>query len=73
MKRSVLRRELIGIGVITVVGAVLHFAFEWSGQLEPVGVIAAVNESIWEHFKIGFWPALFHALFEYGYLKGVDQ
>jgi hypothetical protein len=70
MKRSVLRWELIGIGVITVVGSVLHFAFEWSGQLEPVGVIAAVNESVWEHFKIGFWPALFYALFEYGYLKG---
>ena len=70
MKRSVLRWELVGIIVISVLGSILHFAFDWSGQLEPVGVIAAVNESVWEHFKIGFWPALFYAVFEYRYLKG---
>jgi hypothetical protein len=52
---------------------VLHFTFEWSGQLAPVGVIAAVNESVWEHLKIGFWPALFYAAFEYRYLKGATN
>jgi hypothetical protein len=34
-----------------------------------VGVIAAVNESVWEHFKIAFWPALFFAIIEYPFLK----
>jgi hypothetical protein len=34
-----------------------------------VGVIAAVNESVWEHFKIAFWPALFYAIVEYPFLK----
>jgi len=69
MKRSILKWELIGIIVISILGSVLHFAFEWSGNWEPVGVIAAVNESVWEHFKIAFWPALFYAVFEYGFLK----
>ena len=69
MKRSVLRWELVGIVVIALLGSVLHFVFEWTGRWEPVGVIAAVNESVWEHLKIAFWPALFYAIFEYGYLK----
>jgi len=47
----------------------LHFVFDWSGNWEPVGVIAAVNESIWEHFKIAFWPALFYAIFEYPFFR----
>ena len=69
MKRSVLRWELVGIGVIFIVGALFHFLFEWSGSWSPVGVIAAVNESVWEHFKIAFWPALFYAIIEYPFLK----
>jgi hypothetical protein len=69
MKRSVLRWELLGIIFISLLGAVLHFAFEWSGGWRPLGVIAAVNESVWEHFKIGFWPALFYAFLGYGCLR----
>jgi hypothetical protein len=69
MKRSVLRWELIGIGVIFFVGAMFHFLFEWAGGWSPVGVIAAVNESVWEHFKIAFWPALIYAIIEYPFLK----
>jgi hypothetical protein len=32
--------------------------------LYPVGIIAAVNESVWEHFKLGVWPALIYGLIE---------
>ena len=69
MKRSVLRWELIGVIVISVLGTILHFAFEWSGEWAPLGAISAVNESVWEHLKIGFWPALFYAILEYPFLK----
>jgi hypothetical protein len=69
MKRSILKWELVGIAVISVLGSALHFVFEWSGSWAPVGVIAAVNESVWEHFKIAFWPALFYAIFEYLFLR----
>ena len=70
MRRSGLRWELAGIPVIAILGSVLHFVFEWSGQWDPVGVIAAVNESVWEHLKLAFWPALLYAVLEYPYLKG---
>jgi hypothetical protein len=69
MNRSVLRWELVGIAVIFIAGSLFHFLFEWVGSWPPVGVIAAVNESVWEHFKIAFWPALFYAIIEYPFLK----
>lgn len=69
MKRSPLRWELVGIIVISMLGSLLHFSFEWAGGWKPLGVISAVNESVWEHLKIGFWPALFYGIFEYPFLK----
>ena len=64
-KKSVLLWELAGIVFIVVLGTILHFVFEWSGRWIPIAPIAAVNESVWEHLKLGFWPALVYAALEY--------
>jgi hypothetical protein len=61
--------ELAGIVFIIVFGSILHFTFEWSGNQAIVGAFSAVNESVWEHLKLGFWPAMVFALIEYRYLK----
>ena len=61
--------ELAGIVFIVVLGSLLHFTFELSGHQPVVGVFSAVNESVWEHLKLGFWPALAYAIVEYRYLK----
>ena len=68
-KRPALFYELAGIVFIIVFGSMLHFAFEWSGGQAIVGVFSAVNESVWEHLKLGFWPAIAFALIERKYLK----
>lgn len=49
---------LAGIPVISVIGSIMHFVYEWSGGLAFIGVIAPVNESVWEHLKLLFWPVL---------------
>jgi hypothetical protein len=54
---------------VTILGSILHFTFELSGNQPVVGVFSAVNESVWEHLKIAFWPALMYAIFEYRYLS----
>jgi len=69
MKRPILKWELVGIAIISSVGALLHFAFEWSGELPPIGVFAAVNESVFEHLKLTYWPALLYAAIEYRLVK----
>ena len=67
-KRTVFWYELGGMIFITILGSMLHFTFELSGNQPVVGVFSAVNESVWEHLKIAFWPALLYAIFEYRYL-----
>ena len=69
MRKSILRWELLGIIFVFLFGALLHFVFEWSGESKIVGAIASVNESVWEHFKQGFWPMCLYASIEYCYLR----
>ena len=68
-RKSVLIYELIGMVFIIILGSVLHFTFEWSGNQPIVGVFSAVNESVWEHLKLAFWPSLLFMLIEYFMLK----
>ena len=67
---KVKRWEMIGAAFIILFGTTLHFWFEWTGYWRPMALIAAVNESTWEHFKMAFWPGFFFALIEYRFLKG---
>ncbi len=48
-----------------VVGSMLHFVFAWFGDWRPFALIAAVNESTWEHLKLAFWPAFIFAVIGY--------
>jgi hypothetical protein len=41
-----------------ILGSLLHFLFDWTKHNRFVGVLAAVNESYWEHIKIAVWPVL---------------
>ncbi len=66
--RTLLNWEMVGIAFIVLAGSALHFAFAWTGYWKPVAIIAAVNESVWEHLKLAFWPSLFWSLFEFGAL-----
>jgi hypothetical protein len=69
MKKPVLKWELLGIIFVFLLGALLHFLFEWSGESRVVGAIASVNESVWEHFKQGFWPMCLYAAIEYRFIR----
>jgi hypothetical protein len=59
ISNKVLRLEMIGAAFIVGLGSSLHFAFGWSSEWKPLALVAAVNESIWEHLKLAFWPGLF--------------
>lgn len=69
MTKAVLIWELCGIVFVIILGSALHFAFALSGEWRPLAVIAAVNESTWEHLKLAFWPALLYGLAEYPFLR----
>lgn len=56
---------MVAIVPIFLAGSALHFAYDWTGQWRPVALFAAVNESVWEHLKLAFWPALVSGLVEW--------
>lgn len=59
--RSILVFELTGTVFMVASGSALHFLFDGLGGWLPIALIAAVNESIWEHLKLAFWPGLLWA------------
>ena len=55
-ERSWRKWEVAGLFFTLVWGNLVHFVFDWSGENELVGAIAAVNESVWEHLKLLIVP-----------------
>jgi len=62
---KIFKWEMWGILFIMLLGSLLHFTFDLSGSWKPLGIISAVNESVWEHLKLVFWPAVFWMVIEY--------
>ncbi|MCW4016690.1 MAG: DUF6512 family protein [Candidatus Bathyarchaeota archaeon] len=68
-KGIILRYELFGMLFVSLLGGALHFTFEWSGYNPIVGAFSAVNESVWEHLKLGVWPIILYTIIEYFLIK----
>ncbi len=56
-----MRRSNHGIwlvwGITALIGTGWHFLYDWL-PFQLVGMVAPVNESVWEHLKLLFWPFL---------------
>jgi hypothetical protein len=69
LKKRVLWWQIAGIVFVVALGVLLHFVYEWSGKVRIFASFSAVNESIWEHMKILFFPMLVFAIIESSFLK----
>ncbi|MFY9422886.1 MAG: DUF6512 family protein [Bacilli bacterium] len=47
-----------GVVFISLLGSLFHFLYDLSGKAIFVGLIAPVNESVFEHLKLAFFPTL---------------
>lgn len=47
---------IIGSVFTVIFGTLLHFVYELSGRNIFVGIFAPINESVWEHLKLLFFP-----------------
>lgn len=61
--RRLLRVIVVGAVFMVLFGSALHFFYGWFGQSTLVGLLAPVNESIWEHAKLVFLPPLLWYVF----------
>ena len=65
MKRSVPLWQMAGFVFTGILGTFLHFLFDLSGENVLTALFSAVNESIWEHKKLLFYPMVLFAVVEY--------
>ena len=56
---------IIGIIFVSVLGTLAHFLYELSSFSTLVGLFTPINESIWEHLKLLFFPVLLFSAIEY--------
>ena len=70
-KNSILIFEIISTIFVMGLGTLLHFTYKWSNNNMLVGIFSPINESIWEHLKLMFFPMLITIIIGYLY-KGKD-
>lgn len=62
------RWQIRGFIFTCIAGVLLHFLFDRTGGSVLVASFSAVNESIWEHMKLLFFPMFAFALLENRYI-----
>lgn len=67
-KKEVLKFQIFSIIFVSILGTLLHFTYEWSGDNKIVAAFSAVNESTWEHLKLLFFPMLITTIMGYFYI-----
>lgn len=65
----ILKWCLAGVPIILLYGTLLHFVYPWSGNHLLTAPYVPVNESVWEHLKMGYWGIVLFSIPEYFYLK----
>lgn len=58
MQDDLKSRCVSGFFFVSVIGTLLHFAIGFFGYSPVLAVIAPVNESVWEHLKLLYFPEL---------------
>lgn len=56
------RYTIIGIIFVLITGTLAHFLYDWTGSNRIIGLFTPINESVWEHMKLLFFPMLLYSL-----------
>lgn len=68
MNQKLRRSEIIGCLFVWGIGTLLHYVYDWTNQNQLAGLFSPVNESVWEHLKLIFFPTVFYMIFQYFYI-----
>jgi len=61
---GILRWEAAGAVFIVAAGSLFHFFYQWFGPSPWLAAVFPVNESVWEHFKLGYWSLVLFSIFQ---------
>ena len=73
MKRSIGLSQLLGFGITSLVGTILHFLYDWLGEAIWIAPFSGVNESTWEHMKLLFLPMFLYAVIQSFFFKEINN
>ena len=65
MKETIPYRQAVGFIFTGILGTFLHFLFDLTGGSILAALFSAVNESIFEHTKLLFYPMVIFAALQY--------
>ncbi len=54
-----------GFYIIVLLGTFFHFFYDWSNHSKLFAAFFPVNESVWEHLKLGHWAVITFSIVEY--------
>jgi hypothetical protein len=46
-------------------GFLLHYLYSWTGNSKIIGLVVPVNESVWEHLKLGYLSVVLLSFVEF--------
>lgn len=67
-KNKIKNYQIFSVIFVCILGTLLHFTYELSGKNSVVGLFSAINESVWEHLKLLFFPMLLTTIIGYFYI-----
>lgn len=68
MKNSFANWQILGFIFTGISGVILHFLYDLTEQNIFFAPFSAINESIWEHMKILFFPMFVFSFIEYRFI-----
>lgn len=65
LKEKAFWSSIIGFFAVSLLGTANHFVYGLSGNNTIVGLFTPVNESVWEHLKLLFFPFMLYTIGEW--------
>ena len=73
MNKKIKNYQIFSIIFTFILGSLLHFTYQLSGKNQVVAIFSSINESVWEHLKLLFFPMLLTIIIGYFYIGKKQQ
>ncbi|MBR5250510.1 MAG: hypothetical protein IKV38_00615 [Clostridia bacterium] len=70
MKKNLFWWQFSGFSLVALLGTIFHFLYGWTNGNRIIASFCAINESVWEHTKILFFPLFLFKIVQSKYFKG---
>ena len=68
-KKKIIKAQIVVTIIAMILGTIFHFVYGFSGENKIIGIFTPINESVWEHLKLAFFPMLILAIIEYFFIR----